>query len=98
MPAPLALIPALYAVGRFIGDKAGRVIAIVIAFNLILAGVYLTLNALLPDYSSQIASGWTAIPAEVMFFLNLAAVDIGLPLVIAAYTTRFLIRRIPVVG
>lgn len=41
---------------------------------------------------------FSALPDTVWYFLNLANVPFGLSLVISAMTTRFIIRRIPVIG
>jgi hypothetical protein len=41
---------------------------------------------------------FSAIPSGVWFFLDFFALDVGLPLVISAYATRFMIRRIPFIG
>ncbi|MBP4045192.1 DUF2523 family protein [Chromobacterium violaceum] len=38
------------------------------------------------------------IPAAVWYFLDLFAFSQGLPIVLAAVATRFIIRRIPVIG
>ncbi|HSH72824.1 MAG TPA: hypothetical protein VK974_07180 [Methylophilaceae bacterium] len=38
------------------------------------------------------------IPPGIWFFIDAMRLDFGLPLVIAAYIARFLIRRIPVIG
>ena len=38
------------------------------------------------------------IPASVWFFLNAFRFDVGLPLILSAYASRFVIRRLPLVG
>jgi hypothetical protein len=38
------------------------------------------------------------IPPSVWFFLNAFRFDVGVPLILTAYATRFIIRRLPVVG
>jgi hypothetical protein len=45
-----------------------------------------------------LVSAFSQIPSEVWFFLDFFALDSGLPLVISAYVSRFLIRRMPVIG
>lgn len=47
---------------------------------------------------SAIDSALGGLPSGVWYFMQLARVDIGLPMVFGAYVTRFIIRRIPVVG
>lgn len=52
---------------------------------------------LLPD-GSAINSSLSGIGSGTWFFLETFAVDTGLAAVVSAYTTRFIIRRIPVIG
>ena len=47
---------------------------------------------------SSLSSVFTGLPSGVWFFLDFFRLDYGLPLIIAAFATRFLIRRLPVVG
>lgn len=48
--------------------------------------------------ASSISAALSAFPPGLWFFLDLMRLDIGIPLMLAASTTRFLIRRIPFVG
>jgi len=54
-------------------------------------------NSLLPSTSS-ISAAMSALPAGIWYILDLFRIDYGLPAVISAYATRFVIRRIPVIG
>lgn len=38
------------------------------------------------------------IPAAVWYFLDLFNFSVGLPAVVSAFATRFIVRRIPVIG
>ena len=38
------------------------------------------------------------IPTGVLWFMGLFRLDIGLPLVLGAYLTAFVIRRLPIIG
>lgn len=38
------------------------------------------------------------IPAGVWYFLDLFNVSMGLPAILSAFATRFIIRRIPIIG
>ena len=55
------------------------------------------LFSLLPD-SSSIVGTFDALPDGVWFFLYFFNLDFGVAALIAAYLTRFIIRRIPVIG
>ena len=55
------------------------------------------LTPLLPD-ASGIGGALGGIPATVWYFLDLFNVSAGIPIVLSAYVTRFVIRRIPVIG
>ena len=43
-------------------------------------------------------SAFGSLPSGVWYFLNYCEVPFGLPLLISAYISRFLIRRMPVIG
>lgn len=40
----------------------------------------------------------SAIPEGIRFYMAIFKFDVGLPMLVAAYLTRFFIRRLPVVG
>jgi len=40
----------------------------------------------------------SSVPSGVWYFLDLFNVSAGIPLVLTAYVTRFIIRRIPIIG
>lgn len=77
----------------------GIVFKFVIAFMLYWA-VQLMAEVLIPmlPQVSSVSSALAAIPSGVWWFLDIFAVSQGLPLVISAHLTRFIIRRIPLIG
>lgn len=52
---------------------------------------------LLPD-SSFLTSAFLNIPPSVAYFLHLFMIPTGISMVLSAYVTRFIIRRIPIIG
>jgi hypothetical protein len=48
--------------------------------------------------ASALSSALGGIPASVWYFLDLFSASTGLATVISAYATRFIIRRIPLIG
>lgn len=76
---------------------------VVVKFGIMFAAWYLAVElvtamvAHIPGASS-IASALAAFPPTLWYFLDLMRLDIGIPIVLAAFATRFLIRRIPFVG
>lgn len=52
---------------------------------------------LLPD-TAVLSSAFQNVPPSVAYFLQIFMVGEGLSMIFAAYVTRFLIRRIPVIG
>lgn len=48
--------------------------------------------------ASALSSAFSGIPGSVWYFLDLFSISTGLSTVISAYATRFIIRRIPVIG
>lgn len=77
----------------------GIVVKFVIAF-LLYWGVKLMAEVLVPmlPQVSVVSSALSGIPPGVWWFLDVFGVAQGLPLVVSAYLTRFVIRRIPLVG
>lgn len=55
------------------------------------------LSPLLPN-SSSLTGALGGIPAGVWYFLDLFNLSAGLPLLMSAWATRFIIRRIPLIG
>jgi hypothetical protein len=45
-----------------------------------------------------LSSAFVGIGAGVWYFLDLFAVSTGVPMILAAFATRFIIRRLPVIG
>ncbi|MBR8030379.1 DUF2523 domain-containing protein [Burkholderia cenocepacia] len=48
--------------------------------------------------AASLAGAFGSIGSDVWYFLDLCAFSYGAPLVISAYATRFIIRRIPIIG
>ncbi|MFZ6755376.1 DUF2523 family protein [Undibacterium sp. Dicai25W] len=48
--------------------------------------------------ASSLTSALSGIPSSVWYFLDLFSVSTGISTVVSAYATRFIIRRIPVIG
>lgn len=55
------------------------------------------LSELLPNANS-LSGALGGVPAGVWFFMDLFNVTSGLPLLMSAWATRFIIRRMPVIG
>lgn len=47
---------------------------------------------------NALTSSFTSLPPSVWFFINAFNLTYGLPLLLGAFVTRFLIRRIPIIG
>ncbi|MES2831768.1 MAG: DUF2523 family protein [Pseudomonadota bacterium] len=52
----------------------------------------------LPDFAASLNLAFVGITPGMWYFLDTFSIAQGLPLVIAAYILRFMIRRIPVIG
>ncbi|MBW8365223.1 MAG: hypothetical protein K0M39_11785 [Rhizobium sp.] len=76
---------------------------IIVKFGIMFAAWYLALElitalvAYVPS-TSAVSSAMGQFPPLLWYFLDLARIDIGIPLMLGAMTTRFLIRRLPFVG
>jgi hypothetical protein len=77
--------------------------ALVIKF-VVFTALYLVVYELVAVMASWLPSGasltsaFAGIGAGTWYFLDLFAVSVGVPLLVSAYLTRFIIRRIPVIG
>lgn len=47
---------------------------------------------------TNISSLVSGLPSDVLFFLGVFRVEVGLPMIIAAFVVRFAIRRLPIIG
>jgi hypothetical protein len=48
--------------------------------------------------ATAISSAFGDLPSGVWWFIDLVRLDIGMPMVLGALVTRFMIKRIPVIG
>lgn len=55
------------------------------------------ITPLLPN-SSGLFGSLMSIPASVWYFLDLFNVSVAIPALLSAYVTRFVIRRLPIIG
>lgn len=91
------LISALNAILGFV------LRSILIKFVLYFALFFVTtefiqiITSMLPTGSS-LSSALGGIPSGVWYFLDLFNVSIGIPILLSAWVTRFIIRRIPIIG
>ena len=79
--------------------------SVVVKF-IVLGALFFVIQALMPRLLAQLASwsptsissGLNVLGPGVWWFLDKFALDLGIPLILSAYATRFTIRRIPVIG
>src|SRR5690606_10877424 len=76
-----------------------------VVFKAVVGMVIFFVVALLVDILFSYLPNWLGFadlfdgfPPQMWYFLDLMAFDFGAPLILGAYTTRFLIRRIPFIG
>lgn len=55
------------------------------------------LASMLPAATS-LSAALNGIPGDLWYFLDYMGFSVGAPLVVSAYATRFLIRRMPLIG
>jgi hypothetical protein len=68
-------------------------------FSLVAYFVPYAIRYLLPFLGVQaLDSAFSGLPSGILYFLDFFAVDVGVSFVISAYISRFLIRRLPVIG
>lgn len=77
--------------------------SVVIKFVVFFALLFVTqeffqlISSMIPQ-SARVNFALSSIPASVWYFLDLFNISAGLSALFSAYTTRFLIRRLPVIG
>jgi hypothetical protein len=91
----------------FIAQAVAWLFRVVIIKFVLMAAVWLLVVEFMPfvfeligvfiDVSS-LSTAFSGIPPGVWFFLDFFALNVGLPLMISAHVSRFLIRRIPGIG
>jgi len=55
------------------------------------------ISTMLPS-GTELSAALGGVPADVWYFLDLFNVSSGIPILLSAWVTRFVIRRIPVIG
>lgn len=58
----------------------------------------LVMNKIDKSNLTNISSLVSGLPSDVLFFLGVFRVEVGLPMIIAAFVVRFAIRRLPIIG
>lgn len=87
-----------------INTFAGWLVRSVLVKFVVMFALYTATTEIIPVLGSMLPSLGSLqgllnnVPPSVAYFLNLCRFDIGLSMVISAYATRFLIRRLPMVG
>lgn len=70
----------------------------VIAYLLSYIIAFMLEKANINDQFSTVGSLFGALPSALLFYVGLFRLEIGIPLIIAAYFIRFAIRRLPIIG
>lgn len=95
MPAILVRFAA-YLLGSFLGGLTFKAFVLAAIWWIFSEGIEVVV-ALLP-LIPNVQAGISALPVDAYWLLDLAQLEVGAPLIVAAYMTRFMVRRIPVVG
>lgn len=76
-----------------------KFVVLTAVFGVMAIIVPLAVNLVLPFVGvSSLSSAFGGLDSGVWFWLDFFALGYGVPLVISAHVTRFLIRRLPVIG
>lgn len=68
-------------------------------FKIILVALAAILNAIpVPTWFSGASGAIASIPPGVLYFTSTLHIGTGVGIMVAAYTIRFIIRRIPIIG
>lgn len=91
------LLSALNAILAFVMRSVIVKFAFYFALYFVTTEFLAILVAYLPT-SSALSGAFSAIPPTVWYFLDMFQIASGIPIIIGAYITRFMIRRIPIIG
>lgn len=91
------VLSAIFSALRFLLSSVLVKFGVFFGLFFVVQGFIGILGGMLPN-SSSLNGSFSSIPPSVWFFLDLFAVTAGVPMIITAFVTRFLIRRIPVIG
>lgn len=96
MPLPALLAPVVAFVLREIIVKFVVFSAV---FGLVAVLVPVALGYLAPWLgTSGLTNSFSSVPPSVWFFVDFFNLETGLPILLAALVTRFMIRRLPIIG
>lgn len=101
MAAPLLVLwPIVAEALAFILRKVVVSFVIFAALETLLLYLMPKLLEMVAGYTgtSELTSMWSYLPDAAFWWLRVGGLDTGLPTVISAVVTRFLIRRLPVIG
>lgn len=91
------LLSALNAITAFVLQKVVMKFVIFAALLAVVVGFIPFVVQLLPT-TTALSQAFAAIPNWIWYWLQPFKLSFGIPLVLSAYATRFIIRRIPVIG
>jgi hypothetical protein len=96
MPLPAFLVPVAAFIFR---DVVIKFFVFTTIFLLLRVFVPLAIEYLLPFLGIDgLTSAFSGLSPGVWYFLDFFGISAGVPLLISAAVTRFLIRRLPVIG
>ncbi len=88
-----------HGAGLFLKTGVVKWAAMFGAYFVVVGLVEVLLELAVPEGGTgALSAAFNALPEGVWYWLNMTELSYGLPLIIGAYTTRFIIRRLPVVG
>lgn len=91
------VLSALYSLAGFIFRSVVVKFALYFGLYFVTTEFIAIIDSMLPT-ASILNGAFSGISSGVWYFLDLFAFSQGLPLVISAVVTRFMIRRLPIIG
>ncbi|GAQ30423.1 DUF2523 domain-containing protein [Ralstonia insidiosa] len=86
------------ALGFFLRSIVAKFFLYFALYFFVTEAVPLLQSAHLFPTAASLAGAFGAIGNDVWYFLDLFAFSYGAPLLVSAYVTRFIIRRLPIIG
>lgn len=91
------ILSALNVVLKFVYSFAVIKFVVFVALFVVTTGVTTYVISLIPD-PGGIRQGIASLGSGVLYFVEFFGLDVGINAVLSAYATRFIIRRIPLMG
>lgn len=91
------IVSALNTILHFLFKSVFLKVSLFTILYIFVNDVVVEIFNLLPR-GTEVTTWWALLPSSIGYFLQIFRIDVGIPMILSAYVTRFFIRRIPLFG